>query len=173
MSRLLKLLMVSIVALIALACSLVTGPIAEVENAASTIESVASALPIETIEALATTIPIQTLEALPSEIPDYGNYLNPTGTPVEEWNSIPVMPQATAGEEFGESTYGFTAPVSATEVQDFYNQKMEELGWTSTFNFPVTDEGGILSFYKDEDFVIITMSPDQNDPNSVDVILQK
>jgi len=173
MSRLFKLLMVGILAVFILACSLVTGPISDVENAASTVESAASALPIDTIEALATTIPIQTLEALPSAIPDYGNYLNPTGTPVEEWNGIPVMPQATAGEEFAESTYGFTAPVSATDVQDFYNQKMEELGWTSTFNFPVSDEGGILSFNKDEEFVIITISPDQNDSNSVDVILQK
>jgi len=173
MSRLSKLLLVTVSILFTLACSLISGPVSEVENAASTAQAFASEIPVETIQAFATALPVQTVEAFPSAIPDYGNYLNPTGTPVDEWNGIPVMPEATAGEEFAESTYGFTAPVSPTDVQDFYNQKMEELGWTSTFNFPVSDEGGILSFYKDEDFVIITISPDQNDSNSVDVILQK
>ena len=152
---------------------MISGPVSEVENAASTAEAFASAMPLETIQSITTAIPIQTIEALPSEIPDYGNYLNPTGTPVEEWNGIPVMPQATAGEEFGESTYGYTVPAPATDVQSFYNKKMEELGWTSTFSFPVAEEGGILSFQKDDVFVIITISLDQNDENSVDVILQK
>jgi len=173
MSRLLKLLMVGILVLFVLACSLITGPINEVKNTASTAEAFATALPIDTIEALASVVPVQTIEALPSEIPDYGKYLDPTGIPVEEWNGIPVMPQATVGEEFGESTYGFTVPATATDVQAFYDQKMEDLGWTSTFNFQVSNEGGILSYYKEDNFVVITISPDQNNSDSVDVILQK
>ena len=173
MSRLLKLLLVTILALFILACGLITGPISDIENAASTAESFASALPVETIEAFTTAIPLQTLEALPSAIPDVGNYFDPTGTPVDQWNDIPVMPQATAGEEFGESTYSYTVPAPASDVQAFYTQKLEELGWTSALNFPISDEGGLLSFQKDNDFVIITISPDQNDSNSVDVILQK
>lgn len=173
MSRLLKLFLVGVLAIFILACSLISGPVSEVENAASTAQAFASEFPVETIEAIATNIPVQTVEALPSAIPDLGNYLDPTGVPVEEWNGIPVMPQATTGEEFGETTYGYTVPASTTEVQDFYNQQMAGLGWTSTFSFPVSDQGGILSFYKDEDFVVITISLDQNDDNSVDVILQK
>jgi hypothetical protein len=50
---------------------------------------------------------------------------------------------------------------------------MENLGWTSTFSLPVTDEGGILLFQNESEFLTITITPDQNDPNSVDVILQK
>jgi hypothetical protein len=130
-------------------------------------------MPIETLQSLTTALPVQTLEALPSSIPDIENYFDPSGTPLEEWNGIPIMPQATVGEEFGESTYSFTAPVTATDVQSFYNQSLEELGWTSAFSLPVSDEGGILSFQMDTDFLIITITPDQEDSNSVDVLIQK
>lgn len=172
MSRLFKLLLVTILATFILACSLISGPISDIENTASTAEAFASSLPVETIEAFTTAIPLQTLEALPSAIPDVGNYFDPSGTPVDQWNGIPIMPQATAGEEFGESTYGYTVPAPATDVQAFYTQKMEELGWTSAFSFPVSDEGGILLFQKDSALLTITITPDQNDSNSVDVILQ-
>ena len=173
MSRPFKLLMVTILALFVLACNLVSGPVSDVKNTASTAQAFASEMPLETLESLTTAIPIQTLEALPSAIPDVGNYFDPTGKPVDEWNGIPVMPQATAGEEFGESTYGFTVPASVTDVQAFYTQKMEELGWTSAFSLPVTDEGGILLFQNGDKLLTISITPDQNDPNSVDVILQK
>ena len=173
MSRLFKLLLIAVLALAILACGLISGPVSDIENAASTAQAFASEMPMETLESLTTAIPVQTIEALPSSIPGIENYFDPTGTPVEEWNGIPIMSQATAGEEFGESTYSFTAPVTATDVQTFYSQNMEELGWTSAFSFPVSDEGGILSFQKDDEFVIITITPDQDDSNSVDVILQK
>jgi hypothetical protein len=77
------------------------------------------------------------------------------------------------GEEFGETTYGYTVPAKAVDVQTFYNQKMEELGWTSTISLPVSEEGGVLFFQKESDFLTITITPDADDNNSVDVILQK
>ena len=173
MSRLLKLLMVTILALFILACGLISNPISDVQNVASTAEAFASEMPLETVQALTTAIPMDTLEALPSAIPDVNSYLNPTGTPVDQWNGIPVMPQATVGEAFGESTYSYTVPASATDVGAYYNQEMENLGWTPSFSLPVTDEGGILLFQNENNLLIITIVPDQNDPNSVDVILQK
>ena len=173
MSRLTKFLLGSVISMFILSCGLITRPITYVENAASTVEALASSMPVETIEAFTTAIPLQTIEALPSAIPDVGNYFDPTGTPVDQWNDIPVMPEATVGEEFGESTYSYTVPAAATDVKTFYEQKMEELGWTSSFSLPVTEEGGILLYQKDDDFVTITITPDQNDSNSVDVILQK
>jgi hypothetical protein len=173
MLRTYKLLLVSALALIVLACNLITSPIGDVEDAAATAQAFASEMPFETLQAMATVIPIQTIEALPSAIPDFDNYFDPSGTPVDQWNGIPVMPQATVGEEFGESTYSYTVPVPAPEAQSFYDQKMEELGWTSSFSLPVSEVGGILFFEKDEDFVTITIAPDQTDSNSVDVILQK
>ena len=53
MSRLPKFLLVSTLLLFMLACGLISGPVSDIKNAASTAESVASALPINTIEALA------------------------------------------------------------------------------------------------------------------------
>jgi hypothetical protein len=173
MSRLLRILLGSLIGLFILACGLVTGPISDVEKAASTAESFASALPINTIEALATNIPIQTLEALPSEIPDYGNYFSPEGTPVEQWNDIPIMPQATVGQEFNDKTYSYTVPLPASDVQAFYDQHMEALGWTSSFGFQPSEEGGILLYQKDSEFLTITMVADQDGSNGVDVLLQK
>ena len=173
MSRLSKLLLVSILALFILACGLVSNPVSDVKNVASTAEAFASEMPMETVQALTTALPMDTLEALPSAIPDVESYLNPTGTPVDQWNGIPIMPQATVGEEFSESTYSYTVPASATDVGTFYTQEMENLGWTPSFSLPVTDEGGILLFQNESNLLIITITPDQNDPNSVDVIFQK
>jgi hypothetical protein len=173
MSRLSKLLLVTVLALFILACNLISNPLSDVQEAASTAEAFASSMPVETIEAFTTAIPMDTLEALPSAIPDVGNYFDPTGTPVEQWNGIPIMPQATVGEEFGDTTYGYTVPASVEDIETFYTQEMEALGWASTFSLPITDEGGILLFQNESDFLTITITPDQDNPDSFDVILQK
>jgi len=173
MSRLFKYLLAAVLILFALACSLITNPIDEVENAASTAQAIASKFSMETVQALTTAIPVQTIEALPSLIPDIGSYFDPTGTPVDQWNGIPVMPQATLGEEFGDNAYGYTVPASALEIQSFYIQKSEELGWKSSFGLQVSEQGGILFFQRDGKNITITITPDQNDSDSKDVILQK
>lgn len=172
MLRLSKFLLGSVLALFILACGLVTKPLTDVKNAASTAESFASALPVETIQALSTALPVKTIEALPSEMPDVGNYFSPTGTPVEEWNGIPIMPQAIQGQEFNNKTYSYTVPATSTDVQTFYNQKMEALGWKSAFSLQASEEGGFLFFQKDSDFLTIAIVADQDGNNSVDVILQ-
>jgi len=173
MSRTYKFVLVAVLAVFILACNLVTTPINNVGDAASTAQAFASEMPFETLQALATAIPVQTFEALPSAIPDVGQYFDPNGTPVDQWNTIPIMPQATVGQEFSASTYSYTVPATAADVQQFYNQQMEALGWTSPFGFQVSEEGGIMFFQKESEFVTITIAPDQNDENSVDVILQK
>ena len=173
MSRLFKLLLVTALALFILACNLISGPVSDVKNAASTAEAFASEMPVETLQSITTALPVQTIEALPSLLPEVGNYFNPTGTPVDEWNGIPVMPEATVGEEFGESTYSYTVPATATDIQAFYNQKMEDLGWSSPFGFQASEEGGIMIFQNGSDFVTITIVPDQDGSNSVDVLIQK
>ncbi len=173
MSRMFKLLLVAALALFILACGLISNPISDIETVASTAEAFASQMPLATVEALATNLPVQTIEAFPSMFPDVGNYFDPTGTPVDQWNDIPVMPQATVGDEVGDTTYSYTVPASATAVQAYYNESMPELGWTSSFSLPVSEDGGILAYQRDSEFVIITIARDLNDSNSVDVILQK
>src|SRR6186713_2691349 len=100
MSRFTKILSLSAVVLFVLACNFVTQPVKDVQNLAGTAEAIGSAIPIETLQALpsaiASMIPAETLQALPSAAPtiealatQFGNTLNPQGTPVQEWKGVP------------------------------------------------------------------------------------
>lgn len=180
MSRLSKIVLVSIVVVFVLACNFVTQPIKDAQELAQTAQALGTTIPIETLQALpsaiASAIPAETLQAIPSAVPtlealatDFGNFFNPQGTPVQEWNGIPIMPQATAGQEFSENnTYSFKAPVTAKEVQDFYNEKLTALGWTQPFSFPIEAEGGIIVFQKDPSVLTVTITASEG---SVVVIL--
>lgn len=170
MSRLSKFIMVLGLILFLLACNFATQPIEDVQNIAGTAQSLASALPVETLQALATAIPsvipAETLQALPSAVPtfealatQFGNYFNPQGTPVAEWNGIPIMPQATVGQEFDSTTYSFKVGVTAQEVQDFYNAQLTSRGWSQSFSMPGGAEAAIMSFEKDGTSLLITVAP--------------
>jgi hypothetical protein len=168
--------MVFAVVLFILACNFVTQPIKDAQNLAGTAQSLATAIPIQTLQALPSALPMETLEALPSVAPtiealatDFGDFLNPQGTPVQEWKGIPIMPQATAGQEFTErDTYSFKAPVTTKDVQDFYNQKLTDLGWKQPFSVPGGAEGGIMTFQKDNSTLVVTIT---SSDNSVVVLL--
>lgn len=181
MSRLNKLISITILVLFILACNFVTEPISDVQNIAGTAQSIASALPIETIQALAsqvvTQIPAETLQALPSAAPtlealatEFGNMFNPQGTPVEAWREIPIMPQATAGQEFDGGTYSFKANVTVQEVQNYYAEQLAGLGWEETFNAPVDANGGIMLFSKGSNILTITMASTTEDGSTVVIL---
>lgn len=168
MSRLSKILSLIVVVVFMLACNLVSQPLNDAQNLAQTAQAVASSIPVETFQAIGSAIPQETLQALPSmaptlealasSMPDVGNMLNPQGTPVQEWRGIPIMPQATAGQEFSENnTYSFKANGTAKDVQDFYNQKLSELGWTQPFNVPFETDGGLMVFRKDQSSLAVTV----------------
>jgi hypothetical protein len=176
MSRVSKILMVSVVILFVLACNFVTQPVRDVQNLAGTAEAIGSAIPIETLQALpsaiASMIPAETLQALPSAAPtiealatQFGNALDPQGAPAQEWKGVPVMPQATAGQEFtenGTNIYSFKASATAQEVQDFYKDKMTALGWNQSFSMPGGSEGGFMAFQKDSSFLTIVITSSDN-----------
>ncbi len=160
MSRFTKILSVSVVVLFVLACNFVTQPVQDVQNLAGTAQSLATSIPIETLQALpsaiASVIPAETLEALPSSVPtfealatQFGNTLNPQGTPAQEWRGIPIMPQATAGQEFSENNlYSFKASAATQEVLDFYNEKLKGLGWNRIIKYAGWDGGRIYGLPK-------------------------
>jgi hypothetical protein len=163
MSRLSKYLLLVTLIVFILACNTVTKPITDVQNVASTVESVASALPIETIQAFATNMPVQTLESVASQMPDFENMFNPQGEPVKEWNGIPVMPQATAGQEFADTkTYSFKADATVKDAQDFYNDAMAKAGWSPMISMPSDANGAILLFQKDSSIATITITSQDN-----------
>lgn len=158
MSRLSKFLLVFALIVFAFACGLIPQPVRDVQNLAGTAEALASAMPAETLLAMASQIPVETLMAIPSEIPAVEDFFNPQGTPVTEWNGIPIMLQATAGQQFNESTYSFKAGVTVQEAYDFYNEQMISLGWSHTISMPASDEGGLLAFSKDGALLTITIT---------------
>ena len=173
MSRLSKILSLIVLLVFLLACNFVTQPLNDAQNLARTAQAVASSLPVETLQAaasqIASAIPQETLQALPSAIPtlqalasslpDFGNMFDPQGTPVQEWRGIPILPEATAGQEFSENnTYSFKANVTAKDVQDFYTEKLEALGWNQPFSLPIQAEGGLLVFQKEQSSLAITIT---------------
>ena len=170
MSRLTKFLSLTVLIVFLLACNFVTQPLNDAQNLAQTAQALGTAIPIETLQALpsviASVIPEETLQALPSAVPslealatNIGNMFDPQGSPVPEWNGIPIMPQATAGQEFSEnSSYSFRFTGTTQEVQDFYTEQLTPLGWSQPFSFPVEAEGGILTFQKDDSTLLITIT---------------
>ena len=169
MSRLTKITMLLGLILFVLACNFVTQPIEDVQEIAGTAQSIASALPVETLQALATAIPsvipAETLQAIPSVVPtfealatDFGNFFNPQGTPVTECNGIPIMPQATAGQEFDSATYSFKVAATVQEAQDFYDTQLTGLGWTEQFSMPGGADAAVLLFQKDDQLLTVTIT---------------
>jgi hypothetical protein len=116
-------------------------------------------MPVETLQSLVTQIPAETLEAAASQMPDFQSMFNPQGTPVSEWNRIPVMPQATAGQEFPDTkSYSFKATATVKEAQDFYSTELQKLGWSSLFNMPADANASALIFQKDDQTLSITIT---------------
>ena len=147
MSRINKIPYLVVLVLASLACGLITNPLNDAQNLAATAK------------AMATSMPIQTLEALPSSMPDVTQYLNPTGTPVTQWNNVPIMSQAAAGQEFNKNTYSFKASgITATDVQTFYTTQLKTLGWTTSFSALGGSDNGTMLFTKDTSVLSITVT---------------
>jgi len=164
MSRIFKFALLSILILFSFACGLITNPLNQAKGLASTAEAIATSNPVSvsTLEALPSSMPLSTLEALPSSLPEVGQYLNPTGKPASNWNDIPIMAQATAGQEFNKNTYSFKADASATDVQTFYTNQLKALGWSSSFSAQGGGQGGVMLFTKSSSVLSITITPSNN-----------
>jgi hypothetical protein len=152
-----------VVLLFMLACNAVTRPINDVQNVAETAESLATSMPdmASTIEAAATSMPdlAATVEVVGTDLPDIGQMFDPQGEPVSEWNGIPIMPQATDGQEFVDAdSYSFKTSVAVEEVQAFYNDELPKLGWSSAFSVPGSADGAVMLFSKDSNSLTITIT---------------
>jgi hypothetical protein len=157
MSRRTKFTFLLFAILFLLACNTVTQPVKDVQNLAGTAQSFATAMPMETLKAVASEIPMSTLEALPSAMPDVQAMMNPQGTPVSEWQGVPVMSQATAGQEFPDSkSYSFKVNATVKEVQDYYNTELPKQGWSSSLSMPMGDNASLQSFEKDNSGLTVT-----------------
>lgn len=133
-----------------LACGL-TGGLSQAQDLASTAEAIASSIP----SALPSGIP---------NIPDVSKFMNPSGKPSAEWNGIPIMTQATAGQEFDKNTYSYKASgITATDVQTFYSGKLTAAGWTSTLSTMAGSAGGFMIYTKGSSVLTITVAQSDKD----------
>jgi hypothetical protein len=59
-------------------------------------------------------------------------YFNPVGTPLKSWHDIPIMFQATDGQEFKSDIYSYKAAATLTQATSYYNGKSTSLHWSCT-----------------------------------------
>ena len=136
--------------LVSLACGLLTAPISGVKDVAATAEALATSLPSD-------------MPRIPG-VPDVSAYLNPVGAPAAEWKGIPIMAQASAGEEFDDATYSYRVPgIAGIGVEEFYDARLEGLGWQSVARTKVGSAGGYMLFTKGADAVNIMVTKSEGD----------
>lgn len=82
-----------------------------------------SAIPALTFTALPTNTSVP-----PTQTPDAVSSLIPENQPASEWNAIPIMPGAIAGEG-DEESYVFTIQATPQQVQEYYQGELTKLGW--------------------------------------------
>ncbi len=82
-----------------------------------------------------------------------------------EWRSIPVLPEAIAGDE-QESEYSYTTQIEPAKVQDYYEKRMAQLGWELWAAAEGDDiDYKPLMFFKKNDQVVtvaLIVNPDTN-----------
>ncbi|MEW6084034.1 MAG: hypothetical protein AB1607_05490 [Chloroflexota bacterium] len=157
MSRLSRISMCALVFVFLLACSLITNPINQVQDTANTAQAIAS----DAVALATQAVPFETLIANPTVLA-FGDIFNPQGAPVTEWNGIPVMPQATAGEEVT-GLYSYKANATNEEATEFYTTQLTSLGWSEQVR--EIGETTLLYYVKDQQGVTITIAP--ADTNSI------
>lgn len=88
------------------------------------------------------------------EIPNF--FVIPSGNPLAEWGSIPVMAEAIAGqEEYG--GYYFSVELPVDEVSQYYQQILSESRWNLTA-VGVAENGSIkLLFQNDSNQITVTV----------------
>lgn len=104
-----------------------------------------------------------------------GQYFNPVGTPVQSWHNVPVMPQATAGQEYSAIIYSYTAAATLEQAHQFYQSKAASLGFASPPGTGYSGSGNGASH--NIDFVshnlTIVLTSFDNDTSHVIVVISK
>jgi hypothetical protein len=96
--------------------------------------------------------------------------LIPVGTPAADWNGIPIMPGALAGEG-DELGYTFTTQSNAVEIQGFYESKLATQGYELlAVGEGNANESVLLIFTKGE--AIISLSIFHHEDLNVVLIVQ-
>jgi hypothetical protein len=57
-------------------------------------------------------------------------YFNPVGAPLKVWHGVPIMPAATAGQEYRPDIYSYKAKATLDSASRFYTSQVALLHWT-------------------------------------------
>lgn len=102
-------------------------------------------------------------------------YFQPTGVPLKVWQGVPVMAQATAGQEFKGHIYSYIATATLAQARQFYAGKAATLGLPDT---PATGYSGTgeqanhsVTFFTFQLTIVLTSY--DNDQSHVIVVIDK
>jgi len=82
----------------------------------------------------------------------------PSGKPVSEWEGIPVMPNAIAGEG-GDHGYSFTIDASPVEIIEFYGSELAKRGWDLLATGQGKTNAVLLIFMKEGNTLSVSIIP--------------
>jgi hypothetical protein len=107
-------------------------------------------------------------------------YSAPSGQPVQSWNRIPIMPQATVGQEFQSgAVYSFKATATISQAADFYQSNLHALGY-KLYVGPATGTAGsgsntihsnFLGYSKGSHLLLIYIASYDTDTGHIFVVL--
>jgi hypothetical protein len=103
-------------------------------------------------------------------------YSNPVGTPLESWQDIPIMKEATAGQEFQSDIYSYKAAATLQQASAFYSKQANSLNWSC---FPMASGYGGSGSQSTHDATLICgkltiiMTSYDNNPGQVLVVINK
>lgn len=87
--------------------------------------------------------------------------LVPTVKALQEWNGIPIMRDALAGDE-QDGIYRFTTLASREEIQAFYKRELSQRGWELSGTKQGNAGAVLLIFSTDQDTVSISILPNRD-----------
>jgi hypothetical protein len=103
-----------------------------------------------------TPLPAPTRTASPpTETPAVLSRLEPQGEPASEWNGIPVMAAAIAGDG-DEESYVFNIKATPQEVQAYYQSELGKLGWQMLAQG--TGDSSLMLIFTDASSATLTVS---------------
>jgi hypothetical protein len=102
-------------------------------------------------------------------------YSNPVGSPLQTWHDVPIMSQATSGQEFRSDIYSYKATATLDQGIKFYDGESTKLNWSCTL---ATGYGGTgdnayhSSTFMCKGFTLIVTSFDR-DTKQILVVINK
>ncbi len=106
---------------------------------------------------------------------EISRYYHPSGTPGKDWRQVPVMPAATAGQEFPPFVYSYTAAATLDQARQFYQPLLPTLGIVFPAASGTAGSGAdavhTVTFISQQ--IVIVLTAFDNDPSHIIVVVSK